>query len=224
MAKHTLAAEPRVLKGREVKKLRSQNIVPANVFGRKVDSVNIQVSAKDFSKLFREVGESTLIYLEIKGEKEPRPVLVSEVTKHPVSGQLLHVAYHQVDLKEKVTANVAVKLSGEAPAEKEKLGILVQQADEIEIEALPTDMPENITVDISSLDTVGSLITIQDLKLDSAKLTIKTALDTIIVKIEDLAKEEVVAPPPAPEAVAEGTPAAEEAAPAAEEAAPAPEK
>lgn len=216
--------------GRDVKKLRSQKLVPGNVFGRKIDSTNLQVSAKDFSKLFKEVGESTLIYLDIKGEKEPRPVMVSEVTKHPVTGQLLHVAFHQVDLKEKVSAKVAVKLSGEAPAEKEKLGILVQQADEIEIEALPTDMPENITVDVSLLSTVGSSITVKDLKLESNKLSVKTDPETIIVKIEELAKEEVVAPPPAPEAAAEEaapvdeTASADETAPAPEKTAPAPEK
>lgn len=224
MAKHTLSADPRTVMGRDVKKLRFQKLVPGNVFGRKIDSTNLQVSAKDFSKLFREVGESTLIYLDIKGEKEPRPVMVSEVTKHPVTGQLLHVAFHQVDLKEKVSAKVAVKLSGEAPAEKEKLGILVQQADEVEIEALPTDMPENITVDVSLLETVGSSITVKDLKLDSNKLLVKTDPDTIIVKIEELAKEEVVAPPPAPEAVAEEAAPAGEAAPATEETTPTPEK
>jgi large subunit ribosomal protein L25 len=224
MVKHTLSAEPRTVKGRDVKKLRVQKIAPANVFGKKIESLNVQVSDKEFIKLFKSVGESTLIYLEVNGEKESRPVLVSEVTRHPVSGQILHITFHQVDLKEKVTANVTVKLSGESPAEKEKLGILVQQLDEIEIEALPTDMPENITVDISILETVGTSIIVRDLKLDSAKLAIKTDLDTIVVKIEELAKEEVVAPPPTPEVAVGETAATEETVASPEATTPVPEK
>ena len=217
MTKHTLSADPRKLTGRKVKALRHQGLTPANVFGKDVKSQSLQISTPDFLKLRKATGESTLIYLNITGEKEPRPVMVHEVTVDPVTDHVLHVDFHQVNLKEKTTAPVAVKLTGESPAEKEKLGILVQQLHELEIEALPADMPESIEVSVASLAAEGDTILVKDIKV-SVKLTVKTNPEAIVVKIERLAKEEpkevpVVAPVAegevAPEAVpAEGGPAA----------------
>jgi large subunit ribosomal protein L25 len=198
MTKHTFSAETRKTLGRAVRKLRAKGIVPGSVFGHNVKSANIQFDTKLFQKLYKQVGESTLIYLTIEGEKEPRPVLVSEVVVHPVTGNTSHVSFHQVNLKEKVTAHVSIRVEGEAPAEKEKLGILVQHLDELEIEALPTDMPEFITIDVSALSEEGQTILVSDLLLDKTKLNIKTGSDTLIVKIEPLAKEEVVVAPVAP--------------------------
>ena len=181
--KHILKAEPRKITGRKVKSLRSQGLIPANVFGKDVKSQSLQVKASDFSKLYKEVGESTLIYLD------DRPVMVHEVAVHPVTDKILHVDFHQVNLKEKTTAEVAIKLTGEAPAEKEKQGILVQQLHELEIEALPADMPESIEVSIASLAADGDAIYIKDISV-SSKLTIKTDPESIVVKSEPLAKEE----------------------------------
>lgn len=218
MTQHKLIVQPRQVTGRKVKKLRSQGLVPANVFGKKILSANLQLSAKDFQKKYSEVGESTLIYLQVEGEKADRPAMVSQVTRDPVTGHILHVSFHQVDLKQKVTAPVTIKLIGEPPAEKEKLGILVQQLDELEIEALPADLPDHIDVDVSGLAEVNQAIYVKDLKLDS-KLTVKTDPETIIAKIEPLAKEEVkeVAPVAETPTPIEGEPAPEAApAPAAE--------
>lgn len=205
MIQHKLAVQPRQTLGRKVKKMRSEGLIPANIFGRKIPSINVQLSAKDFQKKYSEVGESTLVFLTVVGEKSDRPTMVSQVTRDPVTGNILHVSFHQVDLKQKVTAPVTIKLTGHPPAEKEKLGILVQQLDELEIEALPADLPDHLDVDVSGLAEVNQAIYVKDLKLDS-KLTSKADPDDIIAKIEPLAKEEVkevVAP--APEAVsAEG--------------------
>lgn len=197
--KHTLKIQPRKVIGRKVKTLRAKGLVPANVFGHGIKSANLQISAKDFTKAYREVGESTLLYLQ-EEEKDDRPVLVKAVTVHPVTSQILHVDFHQVNLKEKVAAPVVIKLTGESLAEKDKLGILVQQLHEVEVEALPTDMPEHLEVDISGLVAVGDAIHVKDLKADS-KVEVKTDPEAIIVKIEPQAKEEV-AEAPAP---AEGT-------------------
>ena len=190
MIQNKFTVQPRQTLGRKVKKLRAQGVVPANVFGKKIPSVNLQLSTKDFQKKYSEVGESTLVYLQVEGEKTDRPVMVSQVTRDPVTGNILHVSFRQVDLKQKVTAPVTVKLTGEAPAEKEKLGILVQQLDEIEVEALPADLLDHVDVDVSGLAEVNQAIFAKDLKLDS-KLTLKTEPDAIVAKIEPLAKEEV---------------------------------
>jgi large subunit ribosomal protein L25 len=210
MTKFEITAEPRKITGRAVKTLRRQGLVPGNVFGKNVKSVSLQLDSKVFQKLYLQIGESTLAHLKISGEKESRPVFVSNLDKDPVTGNLLHVSFHQVDLKEKVSAPVVIKLLGESPAEKEKLGIMVQQLDELEIDALPMDMPEHIEVKVEGLVAVGDSISVADLKLDTSKMTIKTDPETIIVKIEALAKEEVAeVVPAAVEVVPESTPAPE---------------
>ncbi len=205
--KHILKVQSRKVSGRKVKQLRTQGLVPANVFGKQVKSVSIQVPAKDFEKIYTIVGESSLVYLEVEGENEPRPVLVREVSHHPVTGLTLHVDFNQVSLKEKVTAPVQIKLVGESPAEQSKLGILVQQLDEVELEALPTDMPENIEVNIGGLAAVDDTVYVKDLNIDRTKVSITSDPDQIVVKIEALAKEEVVEAPVAAEG--EAAPAAE---------------
>lgn len=215
MTKHVLSVQPRDITGRAVKNLRKSGIVPANVFGKNVKSTLVQVNAKEFSKLYAQVGESSLVYLEVEKEKEPRPVLVREVVRHPVTGMTLHISFNQVDLKEKVTAPVSIELVGEAPAESTHLGILVQQLNEVEVEALPADMPEHIELDVTGLTDVGAAITVGDIKV-SKNITLLTPAETLVVKIEPLAKEEV-APVVAPvegEAPVEGAEPAEAAAPA----------
>lgn len=205
MTKHTLKVSPRELAGRKVKTLRSKGILPANIFGKDLKSLNVSVDTKTIQKLYAQIGESTLLYLEVEKEKESRPVFIRQFVKNPVTGLPLHASFNQVNLKEKVLAPVPLELVGIAPAEQEKLGIMVQQLQDLEVFALPTDMPENIQVDISALTSEGSAITVGDLKLDS-KLEVKTDPETIVVKIEALAKEEVE-PVVAP--AAEGAPVEE---------------
>lgn len=99
MDKKVLKAEKRSLTGRKVKSLRNEGKLPANVFGRNVKSISIQVDGKDFEKTFREVGETGLVELTLG--KEKRPVLVHNVQSDPVTDTLLHVDFLQVDLKQK---------------------------------------------------------------------------------------------------------------------------
>jgi len=223
MTKHTFPIETRTITGRKTKSLRNTGIVPANLFGKNIPSLNLQADIKQFQRAFDQVGESALLYLQVAGEKKDRPVFIRDVTIHPVTAQLQHVVFHQVDLKEKVTAPVPVVLEGEAPAEKEKLGIMVQQVNELEIESLPADMPENIKVDVSTLSQVGAVISVSAIRIPSAEFKILNDPDTIIVKIEPLAKEEKEEAPPPAEAPEGETPKAEveATAPAAE---PAPEE
>lgn len=215
MAKIKLLGEERKNFGRKVKKLRGEGVLPANIYGKKVKSLAIQIKTKDFTKVYGEAGETGMIDLSIVGEKETRPVLIHNIQKHPVDGSLIHADLRQVILTEKVTATIPVELIGESPVETQKLGILVQQTSEIEIEALPTDLPEHFQVDVSKLANVGDTILVKDLAIDKKKIEIKAGEDQIIAKIEPLAKEEIVTPPPAEEVPPEGVaPTEGEAAPA----------
>jgi len=196
MDKKILNAESRVIKGRKVKKLRKEGIVPANIFGKKVKSKAISIKLDDFKKVYQEVGETGLINLEIKdkGQKEDRAVLISNVQMDPVSDIPVHVDFHQVDLKEKVTADVPVELTGVSPAEKQSIGTVVLYIDEIEVEALPGDLPEKFVIDISKLEAVDQAIYVKDLDIDKSKVEIKMDLEEIITKVEPPQKEEVIEP------------------------------
>jgi len=210
-----LAVEKRKITGRKVKTLRRQGIVPANIYGKKNKSLAVQLEAKLFLPVFKEVGETGLIELKVANEKETRPVLIHNVQFHPVDETPLHVDFYQVDLKEKVVTKVPVELIGEAPAVKEKIGILIQPLSEVEVEALPTDLPEKIEVDISSLKTLNDAVMVENVKV-SEGVKILTDGKEILVKVEPPAKEEEVAPPPAAEeGVVEGE--AQEAVPTEEE-------
>lgn len=211
MDKQVLTGQKRTLSGRKVKNLRKEGILPANIFGKKVKSEAIQVSLKDFEKTYKEVGETGLLNLVIESgkTKDERAVLVSNVQMDPRSDIPTHVDFRQVDLKEKVTANVPVEMTGEAPAEKAGVGTAVLYVNEIEVEALPADLPEKFSIDVSNLSEVDQAIYIKDLSIDRTKVTLKAEEETIVVKVEPPQKEEVA--PPAPvegEVPAEGEAAA----------------
>lgn len=209
MEKIILKAKLRKLVGRKVKLLRKEGILPANIYGKKIKSESIQIDLKEFLDVYKKVGDTKLFYIN------ERPVLVANIQKNPVSDALLHVDFHQVDLKEKVEAKVPVELTGESPAEKQSIGTVVQYINEVEVEAFPTNLPEKFVVDISKLTEVDQAIFVKDIKVDKSKVEIRTDVESILAKVEPPQKEEVVAPP-APEVPAEGeVPAVEGEAPVA---------
>jgi len=188
----TLKAEKRKLQGRKVKRLRTEGILPANIYGKKVKSLSIQMPFRDFEKAYKEVGETGLLQILVENKK--RPVLIHSVQKDPVTGVVIHTDFHQVDLTQKVSANVPIEITGGAPAEKQGLGTVVTQLDEVEVEALPADLPEKFVVDLSDLKEVDQAVYIKELSVDKTKVTIKDDLEAIIVKVEPLRKEEEEVP------------------------------
>jgi len=208
--KVSLKVEKRKVLGKKVKKLRKEGILPANIYGKNVKSLAVQVSLKEFLPIYKKVGETGIVEIMVEGEKTPRHALIHNVQKDPVTDQLLHADFHQVSLTEKITASIPVELVGESPAVAQKLGVLIQPLSEVEVEALPTELPEQFTVDISGLKEVDQAITVGDLK-PPAGVKILTSEKEILVKINPPTKEEEVAPPPT-EVVSEGEKAAPEAA------------
>src|ERR1035437_9492714 len=152
MNKQVLIGEARKILGRNVKHLRKDGILPGNIFGKKIKSEAVQVNFKDFLKIYKEVGETGLLTLEIG--KVEKPVLIHNLQVNPVSDVPVHVDFLQVDLKEKVEAEVPVELIGESPAEKQAIGTVVQHLNEIKVEALPMDLPEKFEVDTGALAEV----------------------------------------------------------------------
>lgn len=191
MQKFTLKADKRTITGSKVKQLRRQGIVPANLFGKGIDSQAIQINAVEFNRLYKEAGETNLVWVKVEGEEKERPTLVTSVHFNPTTGDKLHVDFHQVNLKEKVTANVPVEIIGESELVTTNLAVLSQSLNEIEIEALPTDIPENITFDISSLKAIGDHLKVSDAKV-GADIEIKTDPEQIVVVLQEPMKEEVI--------------------------------
>jgi large subunit ribosomal protein L25 len=199
-----LSAAKRDLMGRKVKQLRRQGLIPANLFGKKIDSIAVQVDAKHFNKIYDQVGETGIVDVAV-GDKS-YPCLIVGRANDPVTGSILHVDFHNVSLKEKVTATIPVELAGEAPAVKDLGGVVNQSLYELEVEALPTDLPEVFKLDVSKLVAIGDNLAIKDLAVPEG-VTVELEPETIIVSIAEPAPEEVVEEAPADaetEAPAEG--------------------
>lgn len=199
----------RTILGRKVKTLRKAGILPATVFGKKIDSISIQVNQKSFGEVFKKAGETSIVDLDFGSDS--RPVLINNISLHPVLGTPIHVDFLQVDLKSKIEANIPVEMKGESPAEKSGIGTVLTQINEVRVEALPTDLPEKFVVDLSKLTEVEQTIFVKDLDWDRGKVEMKSDLEQIVVKVEPPQKEEVVEAPVTTEAVApvEGESAAE---------------
>lgn len=203
MSNYSLAATKRTAMGRKVRALRKTGFVPANIFGKKIDSLAIQVEVKTLKEVLKQAGETNLINLKVDSGKN-HPVLVAGYAQDSVTGELQHVDFHEVDLTVKTTAMVPLHTVGESEAVKAG-NVLVLQKNELEVEALPADLPNEIEVDITTLTEVGSTIHAKDLKLDRSKVTLMVEDDEVIATIQEPAKEEeVVAAPVEGEAVTEG--------------------
>ena len=211
MQKFILKADKRTVLGSKVKQLRRTGAIPANLFGKTIESQAIQVNGVEFNRVYKEAGETSLIYVKVEGEDKERPTLVTSVHFNPITGDKLHVDFHQVNLKEKVTANVPVEIIGESELVNSNEAVLSQSLNEIEIEALPTEIPESITFDISSLKTVGDHLLVSDAKV-SADVEIKTDQEQMVVSLQEPMKEEVIPVEEVPEdATGAETPAEGEA-------------
>ncbi len=193
MDKHILKAEKRKVVGRKVKNLRLADILPANIYGKKIDSLAVQVKKDELIKVYKEVGETGIVELDVDGAK--KPVLIHKLQIDPQTDAPIHADFLQIDLKEKVTANIPVELTGESPAGKQSLVTVVLYINQIEVTALPTDLPEKFIVDAGALIEVNQAVHIKDLAFDKAKVEISADVETIVAKVEPPQKEEVVAPP-----------------------------
>ncbi|MEO6053682.1 MAG: 50S ribosomal protein L25, partial [Chthoniobacterales bacterium] len=163
-----LSARLRTENGRNaVKQVRARRNVPANIYGSKLKPLGLEISHKDIDRILsRAIGENLLIDLQIdeNGKTVNRLALIQEVQHHPVKGIILHVDFHAVSADEKLTAEVPVEPTGEADGVKNFGGLLEQNLRALEIECLPKDLPEVITVDISALK-IGDSIHVKDIAL-----------------------------------------------------------
>lgn len=187
-AKINLNAKTREIYGRKVKQLRQKGLIPANIYGHNIESLAVQVDSNDFLKAFEEAGETSIISLKVDGKKT-RPVLITQIDYDPVSGEVLHVDLRQVNLKEKIAAYIPVVMVGDDHHIKTLGGVVVQSLDEVEVEALPTDFPEEIEINYDQLTEIGSMVSAGDLPLDK-EVELLTDPDTVVVSVQEVKEEE----------------------------------
>lgn len=208
MQKFTLQAKKRQFFRKKAKNLLASGLIPATVYGKKVEPVSIEVKASDFEKIYKKSGETQILEMEILEEKEKRPVLVHQMQMDPVTSAIQHIEFLQVDLTQKVTAKIPIAFFGEASAIKEKKGNFLELLDEIEVEALPQDLPPQIEVNVEGLSEVGQFIKVSDLILPKG-VTVKTDPEELVCKIEEEKVEEEPVVTPAEAVVTEAPEASE---------------
>ena len=187
--KHQLHVSDRIVKNQKASKLGKEGLTIANIFGEDLDSQAITLNRSDFLRYLKSEGDSGLLYL-VAVDKTETPVLIDEIQYEPVSNEPLHITFKRVNLKEKVVSEVPLEMVGEADIHGATVFLV---KDVLEVEALPTDLPEQITLDISNLTKIGESLHLSDAMYDRAKVTViltEEELEEPLVIVQEL-KEEV---------------------------------
>ncbi len=201
-----LNVQPRTITGKQVSTLRRAGIVPAVLYARHSEPVSLQANGRELMRVLTRAGGSRLVKINIEGSREARMALVREVQREPIRGDLLHVDFYGVSMSEKITVAVPVRFEGASPVVTRNEGVLNYGSETIEIECLPGDLIDGITVDLSTLDHVGAAIYVSDLKLPDTIKVLANA-DDLVVRVSHLAAEEVegaAAAAPEPEVIKKG--------------------
>ena len=205
-----LKATKRDVIGKKVKVLRREGYLPAIIYGRGVESIPITLNRKEADKILAKTTSSQLLVIEVDGKKHT--TLVRDRQRHPVTSDILHIDFLEVSMTEKLRTMVDVILTGESLAVKELGAILVTGVEAIEIECLPSDLPENFVIDISSLEDFGDAVYVRDIKIGDG-IEVLTDLDELVavstapaaeVEEEEVEEEEMELGEEEPEVIEKG--------------------
>lgn len=178
------------------RRLRSVGKVPAILYGEKIEPLPLVVNVRDLVFLFRKsMGGSIIVKLEIEGEKRGHTVLIKEIQRHPARRSYVHIDFQKIAMDEKIHASVPLKIVGEAPGVKEG-GVLQHVLWEVEVEALPKDLPDHIEVDVGELN-IGDTIRVLDLPqiegletlTNSEEIVLSIVPPTVVKEVEEVAEE-----------------------------------
>lgn len=197
-----VTARPRTVTGKKTRFLRRDGEIPANIYGHGMGSVAVQVSEEALSRLLTRAAATTLVTLKLQGTAQPYTVMVREVQREPRSGQILHVDFYQVRMTERIRTEVPVHLTGTAPGVRSGAGTLTQNLRMVEIEALPSELPAALEVDISGLVAAHDTVYVRDLRVPRG-VTVHADADDPVASIapERPAEEEEAAAPVEPERI-----------------------
>jgi large subunit ribosomal protein L25 len=166
--------------------LREQEMIPAVYYGAGKDAVSIAVPAKEFIKVYKEAGENTAVILTIGGEKIS--TIIHDTQSNPVSGEVTHVDFLIIDMKKELEVAIPLEFTGVAEAEKAGLGTIVKALHEIEVRALPNDLPHGFEIDITGLATLEDKIHAKDIKLPKG-VTLVTDGEEVVASVAHFVEE-----------------------------------
>jgi len=189
MEKIVIKAKKRDVTGKQVKALRRAGQLPAVIYGRHVEPIAISLDAHTAGLAFAKVTSSTLVTIDVEGTEYA--ALVREKQRNYIKGVLTHVDFLALDLTEKIRTKVNLAFAGVSSAVKDYSAVLVHRMEAFEVECLPTDLPERINVDLSSIKGIGNSIRVRDIVLPENVVVLADEDD--IVVIATLPKEEAPA-------------------------------
>ncbi|MBI2482192.1 MAG: 50S ribosomal protein L25 [Candidatus Vogelbacteria bacterium] len=182
----TLTAEVRTIFGKQLAPYRQVGKLPVVAYGGKSEAKPLFLSIKEFKKVFANAGESSIVSVAMpEGIKE---VLIHGVDFHPVTGEPIHADLLLVDMNKPIRVSVPLEFTGESPAVKDLGGALIKVLHEIEIEALPKNLPHNLIIDISSLVALDSQILVKEVVLP-AGVTLISELEGVVASITTAGEE-----------------------------------
>ncbi|WMM24410.1 50S ribosomal protein L25 [Tissierella sp. MB52-C2] len=160
-----------------VKKIREKNIIPAVIYSRGGETISASVSSAEFQKVYREAGASSLLELDVAGEV--MPAIIKDIQRHPVKGEILHIDFQKLNMDEKVKMSVPVILVNRDNIRLQP-SILMQLLDQIEIECLPTNIPNGAEVNVENMDFTTPIL-VKDLDIANIEgITILRDLEDVV--------------------------------------------
>ena len=189
MEKAVIKATRRTVTGKQVGALRREGKLPGVIYGHHLDPIAITMDQRDASRTLATLTSSSLVNIELEGQTHA--ALVREKQKNYIRGTLLHVDFLAVSLTEKIRASVAIEIHGVSPAVKDYNAVVINGLESIEVESLPQDLPERVSLDISSLKNIGDGFYVRDLSLP-ANVIVHTDKDEMIVVVTGGTAEETI--------------------------------
>ncbi|HEV7701897.1 MAG TPA: 50S ribosomal protein L25 [Candidatus Paceibacterota bacterium] len=178
--------------GGKIADLRKTGSIPAVFYGMGKVTTSVSVPTVEFKKIWRDAGESSPV--KISGDAGEIDALIHEVQVDSITDEPIHVDFLAIDMKKKISVSVPLEFEGVSPAVKAGLGNLVKVLHEVEVEALPSDLPHNLVVDISTLATLEDQVFVSDIKVQSGVTMITDAKEVAASIVAQVEEVEEVAP------------------------------
>jgi large subunit ribosomal protein L25 len=204
-----ISLDARNAQGKANKRLRREGFVPGVVFGNGEDSTPVQLGAKQLESLYRSAGRTSVVNLTVPGMSGTKSAIIKGVQRHPLTGNALHVDFLVINLRNEMEVDVPLTFTGEAPAVEATGGTLLHNLSSIHVKALPSDIPREVEVNVSTLVSLDVAIHVRDLSLNRDAVTILTDGDTIVATVVPPRVEEEPEPVISEEELAELEAAAE---------------
>lgn len=193
-----LRVQLREVTGKQTRKLRAQGLTPGNISGGGKPSISIQMSQRELTDILKKPG-APILRISVDPSGETDTAMLTRVERNAISTAILHVDFRRVNLADPIKARVPLHTTGDSPAVKDYNGVLLHLMESVEVEALPANLPDTLTIDISGLVELNSTLTAKDIILP-ANVQMLVAPDEPIIIVKAPRVEAVEAEQPAAEA------------------------